>query len=407
MDPKINFLAGSNGGLQNALSIQDLRQLARKRLPRTVFDFIDGGAEDELTLAENRRAFERVRLTPRILTDVSAPTITTQIAGTPVQAPVVVAPMGSCMLAWPQADIAIARAAAAHGIPYTLSTMSTTSIERMADAVQGELWFQLYVLKDQGFNEQLLDRAAAAGYGTLVVSVDLQSGGKRERDLRNGVSIPIRMTWRHILEGITHPHWSWKLLQGGLPDFENVRGYMGNTNANLTISARVGESLDASFDWDGLARLRERWKGKLMVKGVLHPMDAQRAVSTGVDGLWVSNHGGRQLDGAVASADALPQVAAAVGKKVPLIIDSGVRRGVDILKARAMGAQAVAVGRSVLYGAAVGGEAGAHRALDILIQELRLAMKLAGIPSLDTSSQPQPEIFGAQGTSPFAAPGGA
>lgn len=369
-----------------------------------MFDFIDGGAEDELTLADNRRAFERVKLTPRVLTNVSAPVITTEIAGTPVQAPLVVAPMGSCMLAWPQADIAIARAAAAHGIPYTLSTMSTTSIERMAKAVQGELWFQLYVLKDHAFNDQLIERAAAAGYGTLVVSVDLQSGGKRERDLRNGVSIPIRMTLRHILEGITHPHWSWKLLQGGLPDFENVRGYMGNTNANLTISARVGESLDSSFDWEGLARLRDRWKGKLMVKGVLHPMDAQRAVSTGVDGLWVSNHGGRQLDGAVASADALPGVAAAVGHKVPLILDSGVRRGVDMLKARAMGAQAVAVGRSVLYGAAAGGEAGAYRALEILIQELRLAMKLAGIPSLDRSAQPQAEIFGWPPVSP---PGGA
>lgn len=407
MDQKLNPPGGLHRGLQRALSIHDLRQLARRRLPRTVFDFIDGGAEDELTLADNRRAFERVKLTPRILTDVSAPVIQTEIAGTQVKAPIVVAPMGSCMLAWPQADIAIARAAAAHGIPYTLSTMSTTSIERMADAVQGELWFQLYVLKDHAFNDQLIERAAAAGYGTLVVAVDLQSGGKRERDLRNGVSIPIRMTLRHILEGITHPHWSWKLLQGGFPDFENVRGYMGNTNADLTISARVGESLDSSFDWDGLARLRERWKGKLMVKGVLHPMDAQRAVSTGVDGLWVSNHGGRQLDGAVASADALPGVAAVVGHKVPLIIDSGVRRGVDILKARAMGAQAVAVGRSVLYGAAVGGEAGAYRALDILIQELRLAMKLAGIPSLDSTSQPQPEIFGAHGALPISPTGGA
>mgnify|MGYP000131363712 FL=1 len=407
MDLPFNFLTGRNSGLQSALSIHDLRLLARRRLPRTVFDFIDGGAEDELTLAENRRAFERVRLVPRILTDVSAPTLTTQIAGTPVKAPLVVSPMGSCMLAWPQADIAIARAAAAHGIPYTLSTMSNTSIERMADAVQGELWFQLYVLKDHAFNEQLLDRAAAAGYGTLVVSVDLQSGGKRERDLRNGVSIPIRMTWRHILEGITHPHWSWKLLQGGAPDFENVRGYMGSTNADLTIAARVGESLDSSFDWEGLDRLRERWKGKLMVKGVLHPMDAQRAVRMGVDGLWVSNHGGRQLDGAVASADALPLVAAAVGQQVPLIIDSGVRRGVDILKARAMGAQAAAVGRAALYGAAAGGEAGAHRALEILLQELRLAMKLAGIPSLDSAAQPQPDIFGAPGLSPTASPGGA
>ncbi|MFM9428065.1 isopentenyl diphosphate isomerase/L-lactate dehydrogenase-like FMN-dependent dehydrogenase [Variovorax sp. GrIS 2.14] len=367
--------------LDKVLSIRDLRDLARRRLPRSVFEFIDGGAEDELTLAENRAAFERVRLIPRILTDVSAPDIVTDIVGTPSAAPFVVAPMGSCMLAWPEADICIARAAAAHGIPYTLSTMSTTSIERMANAVQGNLWFQLYVLKDRDFNNQLVDRAAAAGYSTLVVAVDLQAGGKRERDLRNGVSIPLRMTIRHLWEGATHPGWSWQLARNGLPDFENMRGMMGSNDANLTIAARVGESLDASFNWDGLARLRERWPGKLMIKGVLHPEDAQRLVSLGIDGIWVSNHGGRQLDGAVASADALPAIAAAIGNRVPMIIDSGVRRGVDALKARVLGASAVAVGRAALYGAAAGGEKGARLALQILIEELRLAMKLAGTPS--------------------------
>ncbi len=376
--------------LEEALSIRDLRELARKRLPRTVFDFIDGGAEDELTLKDNRAAFERVRLVPRILTDVSAPNIATEIVGTPSAAPLVVAPMGSCMLAWPEADIAIARAAAAHGIPYTLSTMSTTSIERMADAVQGSLWFQLYVLKDRDFNDRLVDRAAAAGYGTLVVTVDLQAGGKRERDVRNGVSIPLRMSLRHLWEGMTHPGWSWRLVKNRMPEFENVRGLMGGNDANLTIAARVGESLDASFNWKDLARLRDRWPGKLMVKGVLHPADAEQLVALGVDGLWVSNHGGRQLDSAIASADALPAVAAATQNRIPIIIDSGVRRGVDILKARSLGAQAAAVGRAALYGAAVAGERGARRALDILVQELRLAMKLAGIPSLGTAPKQLP-----------------
>ena len=383
MDLPFNFLTGRNSGLQSALSIHDLRLLARRRLPRTVFDFIDGGAEDELTLAENRRAFERVRLVPRILTDVSAPTLTTQIAGTPVKAPLVVSPMGSCMLAWPQADIAIARAAAAHGIPYTLSTMSNTSIERMADAVQGELWFQLYVLKDHAFNEQLLDRAAAAGYGTLVVSVDLQSGGKRERDLRNGVSVPLRMSLRHLYEGMTHPGWSWQMLRHGMPRFENVQGLLGDESAGLTIAARVGQNLDAAFDWDGLSRLRERWPGKLLVKGVEHPMDALRLASMGVDGIWVSNHGGRQLDGAQPSARALPRLHRALKGQVPLILDSGIRRGVDILKARALGASAVAIGRAALFGAACGGEAGVLRALDILTDELRLSMKLAGTPRIE------------------------
>jgi len=367
--------------LARYLSINDFRHAARRRLPRAVFDFIDGGAEDELTLRDNRHAFERIRLMPRVLNDVSAPQIASDLLGTSVQAPLVVAPMGSCMLAWPQADIALARAAHAHGIIYTLSTMSTTSIERMARAVQGALWFQLYVLKDHDFNLQLIDRAQAHGYGALVVTVDLPAGGKREKDYRNGISIPLRPSWSLLRDGITHPAWAWQLLRGGLPQFENVAGYGGMADNGLPIAARVGQSLDDAFNWNKLARMRERWKGRLLVKGVEHPEDAQRLVAMGVDGIWISNHGGRQLDGAIATADALPLMAQAV-PGTPLIIDSGVRRGVDVLKARALGASGVAVGRAALYGAAVAGEAGAYRALQILIDELKLSMKLAGAASL-------------------------
>ena len=369
--------------LAAALSIADLRRIAQKRLPRSVFEFIDGGAEDELTLADNRAAFERRRVVPRVLVDVSAPQLQTDIIGKPSAAPFVIAPMGSCVLGWPQADLAIARAAAACGIPYTLSTMATTSIERMADAVQGRLWFQLYVLRDKELNEKLVDRAAAAGYDTLVVTVDLPAGGKRERDLRNGISIPLRIGGRHLWEGMTHPAWALQMLRGGLPEFENVRGLMGQQNAGLTIAAMVGQSLDAAYSWDDLARLRDRWKGNLLVKGVEHPVDAGRLVAMGVDGIWISNHGGRQLDGAIASADALPAVAEAVAGRVPLIIDSGVRRGIDALKARALGAQAVAVGRAALFGACAGGEAGVRRALEILTGELSLALKLSGVGSMD------------------------
>lgn len=369
--------------LQRALSIEDLRRLARSRLPRSVFEFIDGGAEDEITLRGNRQALESVQIVPRILTDVSRPELSTRVAGTTSAAPLVIAPMGSCMLAWPQADIAIARAAARHGIPYTLSTMATTSIERMADAVQGALWFQLYVLRDHEANFRLVDRARAAGYSTLVVTVDLQAGGKRERDLRNGVSVPLRMSLRHLYEGMTHPGWSWQMLRHGMPRFENVQGLLGDESAGLTIAARVGQNLDAAFDWDGLSRLRERWPGKLLVKGVEHPMDALRLASMGVDGIWVSNHGGRQLDGAQPSARALPRLHHALKGQVPLILDSGIRRGVDILKARALGASAVAIGRAALFGAACGGEAGVLRALDILTDELRLSMKLAGTPRIE------------------------
>ena len=372
--------------LAQALSIADLRRIAMRRLPKSVFEFIDGGAEDELTLTENRAAFERVRLAPRVLNDVSAPNAATEILGKPAAAPFIIAPMGSCMLGWPDADLALARAAAAHGIPYTLSTMATTSIERMAREVQGRLWFQLYVLRDHAFNDQLVDRAAQAGYETLVVTVDLQAGGKRERDLRNGIAIPLRMRGRHLIEGITHPGWALRMLRAGPPQFENVRGLMNDQGAGLTIAALVGQNLDAAYDWDDLARLRERWRGKLVVKGIEHPADACRLVEIGVDGLWISNHGGRQFDGALASMDALPHVAAAVRGRVPLLIDSGVRRGVDALKARVHGAQAVAVGRAALFGACAGGEAGAHRALEILISELKLAMKLCGTPSLDDAT---------------------
>ncbi len=368
--------------LAQAFSIADLRLLAKKRLPQTVFEFIDGGAEDEITLRDNRAAFERIKITPRILNDVSVPDTRTYLLGKEVKAPIVIAPMGSCMLAWPNADIAIARAAAAHGLPYTLSTMSNTAMETMADAVQGELWFQLYVLKDRSFNEQLVERAWAAGYSALVVTVDLQAGGKRERDLKNGISIPLQISLKQVISGMTHPGWAWQMLRNGSPQFQNVKGYMGQQNADLTIAAKVGQSLDAAFSWEDLSRLRDKWKGKLLVKGVEHPLDAARLVTLGVDSVWISNHGGRQLDGALATADALPGITKALAGKVDVIIDSGVRRGVDILKARALGAQAVAVGRAVLFGAAVAGEAGARHALQILVDELQLSMKLSGVASV-------------------------
>ena len=373
--------------LAQAFSIADLRLLAKKRLPQTVFEFIDGGAEDEITLRDNRAAFERIKITPRILNDVSAPDTSTSLLGKEAKAPIVIAPMGSCMLAWPNADIAIARAAAAHGLPYTLSTMSNTAMETMADAVQGELWFQLYVLKDRSFNEQLVERAWAAGYSALVVTVDLQAGGKRERDLKNGISIPLQISLKQVISGMTHPGWAWQMLRHGSPQFQNVKGYMGQQNADLTIAAKVGQSLDAAFSWEELSRLRDQWKGKLLVKGVEHPLDAARLASLGVDSVWISNHGGRQLDGALATAVALPAIAKELAGKVDVIIDSGVRRGVDILKARALGAQAVAVGRAVLFGAAVAGEAGARHALQILIDELQLSMKLSGVGAVNDAQE--------------------
>ncbi len=370
--------------LARAVSIEDLRRIAKRRLPRTVFEFIDGGAEDELTLADNRAAFERLRVVPRVLVDVSVPDPSTEVLGRASAAPFVIAPMGSCTLAWPGADLAIARAAAAHGIPFALSTMATIGIEQLAQAVPGRLWFQLYVLRNPEANATLVARADAAGYEALVVTVDLPAGGKRERDLRNGITIPLRFSGRHLIEGATHPKWALGMLRGGMPEFVNVRGLLGDESAGITIAARVGQNLDATFGFDDLARLRERWPRKLVVKGVLHPDDAVRMASLGVDAVWVSNHGGRQLDGAVAAATALPRVAEGLRGRADVLVDSGVRRGIDALKARALGASAVGIGRAALFGAAAGGEAGVRRALEILTGELKLAMQLAGTPRFES-----------------------
>lgn len=367
--------------LSGALSIADLRALARRRLPRFVFEFIDGGAEDEVTLARNRAGFEAIGLLPRVLVDVSGPSLATPILGAPSAAPMVVSPMGSCALGWPDADVAIARAAAAHGIPYTLSTMATTSLETLARRVPGRLWFQLYVLRDRALTASLVDRADAAGYEALVVTVDLPTGGKRERDLRNGITVPLRLGPAQLLQMLARPGWTLRTLRQGSPRYENVRDLApADGEAGLTIAAKVGQMLDAAFTWDDLARLRDRWPRRLVVKGVQHPEDADRLAAMGVDCVWVSNHGGRQLDGAAAAVDALPAVARAVRGRAEVMIDSGIRRGVDVVKALALGADFVAFGRPALFGACAGGERGAHRAMAILVEETERAMKLCGMP---------------------------
>ncbi len=367
-------------GFEQAHSIEDLRRLARRRLPRGVFDFFDGGAEDETTLRANREGFERIRLRPRLLVDVQSPNLATEILGAPAAAPIVIAPTGAIGAGWPNADVAIAKVAARLGIPYTLSTTATNTIEEIAQQAGGRLWFQLYVLRDTAFRDKLVQRAADAGYEGLVVTVDLAAAGKRERDLRNRFTVPLRANWTTVRDFASHPAWCWQMLRHGQPRFENLNGYEGSTDPRAAIAAKVAQSLDASFDWAALQRLRDAWRGKLLVKGVARGEDAARLAGLGVDAVWVSNHGGRQLDGAIATADALPEIAQAVGRRVPILVDSGVRRGVDIVKAVALGAQAVAVGRATLYGAAAGGEAGAGRALAILTEELRRAMQLCGTP---------------------------
>jgi (S)-mandelate dehydrogenase len=362
-----------------AFSIEELRRAAKRRLPRSVFDFIDGGAEDEITLRENRAAFARARLLPQVLVDVSNVDAGTQILGRPARLPIVVAPTGAVGFGWRGGDVAVARAAAAAGIPFSLSTSATTTIETIAEAAPGRLWFQAYFFRGREYSFGLIERARKAGYETLMVTVDLPVGGKRERDFRNQFSVPFRFTPRNVLDFASRPAWALDMLLNGVPALENLKGLEPPGADAAKIASSVGRNQDPSLDWDFLKRVRDRWPGKLLLKGVARPDDAERAVVAGCDGVIVSNHGGRQLDGAIASFDALPDIARAIGGKAAVLMDGGVRRGSDVLKAIARGAQAVMVGRATFYGVCAAGEPGARRALDILEDEFVRSMQLCGV----------------------------
>ena len=371
--------------LDQACSIADLRRLAQRRLPRALFDFYDGGAEDEATLRANRAAFEAVALRPRVLVDVSQVDTRIRLLGAPSALPLAIAPTGAPGFGWPGADIAIAQAAAAAGIPYALSSSGTTSIEKLARAAPGRLWFQAYVLRDQAYFEQMIGRAEAAGYEALMITVDLPVGGKRERDFRNHFAIPFRFTPRNLLDFALHPRWAARIARHGMPQMETLSGLAqaGGRPAKRpsasAIASSVGRNYDAGFNWQRLAAVRRLWPRRLIVKGVAHPDDATRLVGLGVDALVVSNHGGRQLDGGAATLQLLPAVVAAVQGRVPVWVDGGVRRGADVVKALALGAQAVLVGRATLYGAVAAGGPGAQRALAILRDEIERTMRLCGV----------------------------
>ncbi|SFP44962.1 (S)-mandelate dehydrogenase [Variovorax sp. PDC80] len=363
-------------------SIADLRTLARRRLPRAVFDFFDGGAEDERTLAGNGRAFERWQLAPRVLVDVADASSACSLLGAPAGMPAAIAPTGAAGFGWRGADLALARAAARMGLPYTLSSSATTAIETIAEQAPGRLWFQAYVLRNRDFFWQLVDRAREAGYEALVITVDLPVGGKRERDFRNHFSIPFRFTSRNVLDFASRPRWALDMLLRGLPAMENLRGLETAATSAGAIASSVGRSYDPAFDWARLAEVRERWPRKLIVKGVSRADDATRLAAMGVDAIVVSNHGGRQLDGAVPSLQALPEVLQGVAGRCPVLVDGGIRRGADIAKALALGAHGVLLGRATLFGAVAAGDAGAQRALDILHDELLRTMRLCGAPGV-------------------------
>ena len=376
--------------LDHVVSIEDLRQMARRRLPRAIFDFFDGGAEDEVTLRENRAAFERVRLLPKVLVNVAKVDVGAELFGVRATLPLAIAPTGGISAGRAGAELALARAAKGFGVPFTLATPAAFTIERVAEEVGGRLWFQLYAVRQHEFREKLINRAARAGYEAMLVTVDLPVSGKRERDPRNGFRTPYNPNWRNSRDVIFKPAWLLEIMRHGLPGMANFDGYKFTTPHGTDIATAVGREMDAALDWEAIKRIRQLWPRKLLLKGVERPEDAERAASIGCDGVVVSNHGGRQLDGAAPTLEALPNVARAVGSKMTVLLDGGVRRGVDILKARALGAHGVLTGRATLFGAMAGGEPGARRALEILASELERSMQLCGAPSV---AQIGPELL--------------
>lgn len=369
--------------IARALNVADLREVARRRLPRFVFEYVDGGAEDEVTLRSNRAAFERLRLLPRTLIDTAARHQRTQILASPAPTPMVIAPTGFNGMIYPEGDLALARVAARRGVPFTLSTVSTVRLEDVAKSAGGRLWMQLYVLKDRAIARDIMQRAAACGYEALVFTTDANVFGNREWDQR-GYRAPGKPTLRTVLDTLRHPRWfSGVMLRHGMPRFRNLESFLpaGAVTA-VGGSTVVPKLFDATLSWDDITWMRQQWRGKLLIKGVLTAADAERAASLGCDGIVITNHGGRQLDSCVAPIDVLPEIVAAVGGRLAVLLDSGVRRGTDIAKALALGAQAVMIGRPTLYGLAAGGEAGVERALSILTTEFDRVLGQLGCNSV-------------------------
>jgi len=374
--------------LRRAIAIEDLRTLARARLPRAVFDFYDGGAESEQTLSGNRSAFQQYRLIPRYMVNVANVDTRVTIAGKETPLPLAISPTGAIGFGWPFGDVAIARAAGEAGIPYALPTSATSSIERVArEAPETRLWFQAYMFRKRAYTLGLIERAIKAGYEALIVTIDMPTGGRRERDFRNDFGLPFRFTYRNMLDFASRPTWVIAQCRNGMPQLENLVGFTPDAVNAKTIASSVGKQYDPSFVWDDLEAIRKLWPRKLYIKGILHPEDAMLAVQSGADGVIVSNHGGRQLDGACATLDALPDIVQAVGHRAEILLDGGIRRGTDVLKAIALGASAVMLGRPALYGVSVAGEAGVSHMLALMQDELMRALTLCGIPVLREANQ--------------------
>jgi (S)-mandelate dehydrogenase len=373
----------TSGTLAQALNIADLRELARRRVPHLAFEYLEGGAEDEATLRSNREAFTRWRLVPRTLVDTSGRHLRGTLLGRPVDAPLVIAPTGLNGMLDPDGDVALARAAARFNIPFTLSTFSTTHLEDVAARAGGRLWMQLYVMRDRASARDLLRRAGDSGYETLVFTSDANVFGSREWDRRN-FRAPGRPTPAALLDMLRHPRWlAAHARAGGLPRFRNLESFLPRASTSaLGGSTVIPQLFDASISWEDLAWMRAAWPGKLFLKGILSLADAERAATLGCDGIVLSNHGGRQLDSCIAPIEVLPEVVRAVGGRLSVIVDGGFRRGTEVVKALALGAHAIMLGRATLYGLAAGGEPGVERALEILVSEIDRVLGQLGCRSL-------------------------
>jgi L-lactate dehydrogenase (cytochrome) len=373
-----------NRRLARAATIEDLRRIARRRLPRGVFDYIDGGAEDELTMAANAMAYRRMTFSPRILRDVSDVDISSSLLGRPLAYPLVLAPTGFTRIADPAGELAVARAASRAGLPYALSTLGTRSIEEVAEVGGDRLWFQVYTWRDRDLVADLIKRAAAAEYEALCLTVDTAVLGRRERDVRRGFTLPPKVGLSTIFDGILHPGWAWNFVTSEPIVFANVAGMsVGDGTDAISLAQYVGSQFDPGLSWDDVEWLRSHWDGPIVLKGIQSVDDAVIAADRGVEAIAISNHGGRQLDAAPATLDLLPAIVEAVGDKTEVICDGGVRRGSDIVKALALGADAVMVGRPYLYGLGAAGEAGVDQVLTNFGSEMRRTMALIGCTSVE------------------------
>ena len=359
-------------------SIADLRARARRRVPRAIFDYADRGSYDEVTLRRNRSDLEAIAFRQRVAIDVSAQSLATTLVGEPAVMPVGIAPTGLTGLFYPDGEIVGARAAQTFGVPFCLSTLSICSIEDVRAGVSKPFWFQLYLMRDRGFNEELIARARAAQCSAIVLTLDLQMQGVRRNDLKNGLAIPPRLTLRNAIEVALRPAWAFNVLFRGRRTFGNLAGRMPGSDSLVTLSQWIATQFDPTVSWKDVEWVRSRWPGKLILKGVLDAEDARLACETGADAMVVSNHGGRQLDGALSTIAALPQVVEAVQGRREVLLDGGIQCGQDVLRALALGARGCLIGKSFLYGlAALGGE-GVTTALDLIRKELTVSLALTG-----------------------------